>query len=164
MNNMPETRTRKSGDIDFRLSFFLNREGTDMNVLFTSCKKVRTSKYATNDVLYYEDTDPSGLYFLREGIVKLIKKGEAGNETTHSVVTADCYLGLCSMIRNKKHTATAVALEDALIDYIPKNEFFRLMARYPSTSHKILVVLCRLLDDAEDEIIALTDKSIKVRQ
>jgi CRP-like cAMP-binding protein len=152
---MYAAKAEKSHTLDLRLSDYLNSGGADMDILFKASNKIKTREYPAGKILFTEDTEPVGIYILKQGKVKLIQKEITGQALT---VT---YLGLCSLIRNKKHNCSAEALEDCIIDFIPKQEFFRLLAQYPAFSHKILVGLCKLLDAAEDEVMSLSKGSVR---
>jgi CRP/FNR family transcriptional regulator, polysaccharide utilization system transcription regulator len=160
---MYRAETEKTDILDLRLSFMLNKEDAEMDLFFASCNKSKTKEYQTGKVLYTESSEPSGVYILKQGKVKLIQKNKEGDEKVLGNVSSGCYLGLCSLIRNKKNTSTAIAIDDCLVDFIPRQEFFKLLAQYPSISHKILVGLCKLLDTTEDEIAAFDVKGIRKR-
>jgi CRP/FNR family transcriptional regulator, polysaccharide utilization system transcription regulator len=132
---------------------------SEMDELFRLSGDKSTLLFHKGDILFSENTSPSGVYFLKEGTVRVYNSDTNGNEQTLGIIAAGHYIDLGSLIRNKKHIGSAVALEDSTVCFIPKAEFFSLTAKYPGISHQLLVKFCYQLDKAEDKLVSLSNKS-----
>lgn len=79
------------------------------------------------DPLFKEKEDTQGLWLIHAGKVEISRVTADGWRQTLVVLTAGHFFGELSILENRKHVASATALEDTEIFLIPKEEFERMM-------------------------------------
>ena len=85
----------------------------------------------------------------KEQIVRFAKGGEL--------------LGIRALLSGKKYSTTSTTLEDAMVCFINKRMFFKLSLKYPYISEKVMKSLSHLLEEAEDRMTSLAQKSVRER-
>lgn len=119
---------------------------------------VRTLK--RGETYYLAGDIPTGLHFIRQGLVGLVAIGPSGNEYLIRLAKAGHYVGHCSLFAKKAHHGTAVALEDTRITSVPKAVLFRVIERFPETALLILESIAKELKEAELGRVSLADKNV----
>ncbi len=77
--------------------------------------------------LFKEKEDTQGLWLINTGKVEISRVTADGWRQTLVVLNAGHFFGELSILENRKHVASATALEDTEIFLIPKEEFERMM-------------------------------------
>jgi len=77
--------------------------------------------------LFKEKDDTRGVFLLHSGKVEISRVTADGWRQTLTVVTPGDFFGELSILERRHHVASAVAVEDAELFLIPKEEFERLM-------------------------------------
>ena len=77
--------------------------------------------------LFKEKDDTRGVFLLHSGKVEISRVTADGWRQTLTVVTPGDFFGELSILEKRHHVASAVAVEDAELFLIPKEEFDRLM-------------------------------------
>jgi CRP/FNR family transcriptional regulator, polysaccharide utilization system transcription regulator len=134
---------------------------SEIDELFELSEEKNLLTIKKDQVLFHENMKPAGVYYLKEGSIRIFSTDAKGKEHIIGITSPGHYIGLGSLLRNKKNPGTGVAIEDSVVCFIPKKEFFKLTSRYPQLSHRLLVKFCYQLDKAEDKLISLSNKSSK---
>jgi CRP-like cAMP-binding protein len=92
-------------------------------------------------VLFKQGDAPSGLYIFCGGETCLTLRSSAGDEVMRLSVAAGSLLGLPAVIGNVPYSLSARAKKGALVSFIPREDFSRLMLTDPSVSGGVLRVL-----------------------
>jgi len=77
--------------------------------------------------LFKEKDDTRGVYLLHSGKVEISRVTADGWRQTLTVVTPGDFFGELSILEKRHHVASAVAVEDAELFLIPREEFEKLM-------------------------------------
>jgi CRP/FNR family transcriptional regulator len=77
--------------------------------------------------LFKEKDDTRGVFLLHSGKVEISRVTADGWRQTLTVVTPGDFFGELSILERRHHVASAVAVEDAELFLIPKEEFDRFM-------------------------------------
>ena len=77
--------------------------------------------------LFKEKDDTRGVFLLHSGKVEISRVTADGWRQTLTVVTPGDFFGELSILERRLHVASAVAVEDAELFLIPREEFERLM-------------------------------------
>ncbi|MEW6066863.1 MAG: cyclic nucleotide-binding domain-containing protein [Nitrospirota bacterium] len=100
----------------------IGKEGLDK--MSTIVKKVSFKK---GDILFKEKDETKGLWLINSGKVEISRVTADGWRQTLVVLSAGNFFGELSILENRKHVATAVALEDTDLFLLPREDFDRLM-------------------------------------
>jgi len=79
------------------------------------------------EALFKEKEQTQGLWLIHSGKVEISRVTADGWRQTLVVLPAGHFFGELSILENRKHVASATALEDTELFLIPKNEFEKMM-------------------------------------
>lgn len=119
--------------------------------------------YRKGEMLYYSGDQPSGLYCVHHGNVKIFKMGRDGKEQIVRLVHEGDILGYRALITGEPYSSFAVPIDDAQICHIPKHVFFNLVTTNADFSKRIMVLLSRELKAAEERIVEIAHKPVRER-
>ncbi|NWF51657.1 MAG: cyclic nucleotide-binding domain-containing protein [Nitrospirae bacterium] len=105
-------------------SLFSDIESDGLEKLSKIVKKLSLKK---GEQLFKEKDDTRGVYLLHSGKVEISRITADGWRQTLTVVTPGDFFGELSILEKRQHVASAVAVEDAELFLLPKEEFERLM-------------------------------------
>jgi CRP-like cAMP-binding protein len=77
--------------------------------------------------LFKEKDDTQGLWLINSGKIEISRVTADGWRQTLVVLPAGHFFGELSILENRKHVASAVALEDTELLLIPKEDFDKMM-------------------------------------
>jgi CRP-like cAMP-binding protein len=140
--------------------YFSNLDKADL--LFLNEEKI-TSSYKKGQLIYKEGQNPIGVFCVRNGKIKVFKNGQDGREHITRVVLPGEFLGLKALLSGNNHSVSSVAIEDSVICFIPKTDFFQLMIKYPEFTRSLIIILSKLLEDAETRMLSLAFKPVRER-
>lgn len=119
--------------------------------------------YKKGETIFREGSYPRGLFCVNRGKIKLSKSGSGGKEQILRFATAGDVLGYNSMLSNKPLVATAIALEEAAICFIPSKQFFGLLKEDPRFSLNMLELTAKNWHMASRLLTDMAQKSSKQR-
>lgn len=141
-------------------SIFCNSSGDNINEINDG--KV-TSEYKKGQFLFYEGAHPHGLFCINNGKVKLSQMDDEGKETIVRLAKSGDIIGYKALLGGNRYTASAIALEDSTICFIPKETFFTVLKKDPNLSFSLLSLLSSELHNAENKIVQLAQKPVRER-
>lgn len=121
------------------------------------------SVYRKGQVLFNEGGHPFGVYCVNKGKIKIAIIGEEGKEQIVRLAKDGDIIGYRSMIAGERYNATASALEDSQVCFIPKDVFLGSLKKSSSLSMEIMKLLSNQLKDAEIKLTHLAQKPVRER-
>jgi CRP/FNR family transcriptional regulator, polysaccharide utilization system transcription regulator len=140
--------------------YFTNLDKADL--LYLNEEKI-SSYFKKGQVIYEEGQKPLGVYCVRDGKIKIFKNGQDGREHITRVVLPGEFLGLKALLSGNNHSVSSVAIEDSVICFISKTDFFQLMIKYPEFTRSLILILSKLLEEAETRMLSLAYKPVRER-
>src|SRR5690554_3567799 len=125
-----------------KFSFFNELSEEQMVRLFTDKSCIAHKKGQT---LFYEGTNPLGLFCMNSGAVKVYKSTSNGKEQIIRLAKAGDLLGYRALLGEENYAASATILEDAQICFIPKESFFSLLTLDGNLYRKLMKSVCHEL-------------------
>lgn len=119
--------------------------------------------YAKNDKIYKEGDKPKGLLCLGSGKVKVYKEGIGGREQIVRMAAAPNFLGYRALFADDTHIATAVAIDESTIFFIPRDVIFKLIGSNNKVCRNILKSFAVELGFTRYRTVSLTQKHIRGR-
>jgi CRP/FNR family transcriptional regulator, polysaccharide utilization system transcription regulator len=113
--------------------------------------------------IFKEGSEPQGLIFLTRGIAKVYKIGVGDREQIVRLVKPMSFVGYKALFADKKHVASAEAIEESEIIIYQKKYLFQILEKNPSFSRGIIKALANELGFNFERIISLTQKHIRGR-
>lgn len=121
------------------------------------------SIYKKGQVIFHEGAYPFGMYCINTGKIKLSHSGDDGREQIIRLVKAGDIMGYKALLSGERYTATAIALEDSSICFIPKDLFMDVLRKDASLSIEMMRILSSELRKAELKITHLAQKPVRER-
>lgn len=112
----------------------------------------RDRSYPKNSVILFEDDPGDALYVVISGLVKVVLIGEDGREVILSVLKEGDFFGEMSLIDDKPRSAHVIAMEDASLLVLRREEFQHRLREMPSISIGMLRAMSRRLREADEKI------------
>lgn len=119
--------------------------------------------YKKGQLVFYEGNRPSGLYCINKGKIKLYQIGASGREQIVRLAKEGDVLGYRALISGEVYNASAAAIEDSLICFIPRKTFFDLLQVNSELSTRVMQLLSHDLKSAETRITGLAQKPVRER-
>ena len=142
------------------LSFFSELDKFDLKNL---SENKACNFYKKGHIIFYEGRIATGVYCLEQGRAKIYRVGMDGKEQILRLATPGSLLGIRALLNEERYSASASTLEDSVICFVNKSYFFHLMNKYPKMNAEIVSYLCKLLKEAEDQIISIAQKPVRER-
>lgn len=120
--------------------------------------------YRKGDYIFYEGDKEPGIYFVVDGIVKLIKETSEGKTVILQLMTKGESFGWLVM-KGSKPTSTysAQALVDTTVLYISNNDFLKLLLMHPALAVRITCEATKKILEAYDRLKSLAVEKVEGR-
>jgi CRP-like cAMP-binding protein len=99
----------------------------DMEGLEKISKILKKLSFKKEEQLFKEKDDTRGLWLIHSGKVEISRVTADGWRQTLAVLTAGQFFGELSLLENRLHVASAVAIEDTELFLLPKEDFERIL-------------------------------------
>lgn len=119
--------------------------------------------YKKYQVIFSEHTKPLGVYYLKEGRVKIFKTDYKGKEQIIRFASPGDLLGIKAIIAEKNHITSATALEDSIVCLIPGKDFLKLIKENTDLTYSLIKILCELQKETDNRIISAINRSERER-
>ncbi|GAB2768443.1 response regulator [Rhabdobacter roseus] len=164
-----EMRIQKSERI--KAEFRRTAEGLDQFIeearSFDSLSKLAEDKkvkhFRKKDTVYTEGSYPTGIFFLQKGKVKAYKANEFGKEYITDLYKEGDFFGYVDLLQGVAYQETAVALEEAEVSVIPKDDFFSLLQGSREVASKFIKILSNEIMEREERLLQLAYNSVRKR-
>ena len=108
--------------------------------------------YPKNKIIFLEEEEGNELYMILKGSVKIVRISESGEEITLAVLQKGDFFGEMSLLDGKPRSATVISDEDSILILFNKNNFEKVIEKYPRIALKLLKELTSRLRKADDLI------------
>lgn len=125
---------------------------------------VRERSYPKGSVILFQDDPGDSLFILRSGRVKVVLIGEDGREVILGVLEPGAHFGELALIDDQPRSAHVIAMSDAQLFVLRREDFRRRVDASPSVAWALLVELSRRLRRADEKIggLVLLDVSGRI--
>jgi CRP/FNR family transcriptional regulator, polysaccharide utilization system transcription regulator len=122
-----------------------------------------TNLYKKGQVIFHEGNKPYGVYCVSSGKVKISKSNSEGKEQIIRLAKTGDVLGYRALMADTTYSASAVVLEDAVVCFIPKEEFNNLIDHNAKVGHELLKLISTVLGTAEERMAKMALKPVRER-
>jgi CRP/FNR family cyclic AMP-dependent transcriptional regulator len=112
----------------------------------------RERSYPRGSVILFENDPGDSLFVVRSGRVKVVLIGEDGREVILGVLGIGQHFGELSLIDDHPRSAHVIAMEDATLIVLRRDDFRRRVEQSPSVAWSLLAELSHRLRRADDKI------------
>lgn len=125
------------------------------------CKTSYTIK--KGEPVFQEGEITKGVFCIKEGVCKLSKLSANGKDQIIKLVKPGELLGQRSMIIDEPANLSAIALEDMEVCFIPRTDVMGFFNNNNQFSLNMMKTICGDLKDADDHMVDMAQKTVKVR-
>jgi CRP-like cAMP-binding protein len=129
---------------------------------FISNSKVSQS-YQKGQRIFFEDSPALGLHCVNQGKIKITKASSDGKEQIIRLAKGGDILGFQSVITESRYTTSAVAMDDCVVCFIPRSDFFRVWQSNVQFSTSLMRIMANALGAAEVQMLHLAYKPVRER-
>ena len=112
----------------------------------------RERSYPKGSVILFQDDPGDSLFVLRDGRVKVVLIGEDGREVILGVLEPGAHFGELALIDDQPRSAHVIAMEDAQLLVLRREDFRRRVEANPTVAWALLTELSRRLRRADVKI------------
>ena len=112
----------------------------------------REKSYPKGSVIVFEDDPGDSLFVVREGRVKVVLVAEDGREVILGMLGVAEHFGELALIDDQPRSAHVIAMEDATLLVLRREDFRRRVEGSPSVAWALLTELSRRLRAADGKI------------
>ncbi len=121
-----------------RVPFFAVLDQDELNRLASHC----AARHLAKDELLCAEGDPcDGLFVVQSGAIKVFKMAETGREQVLVIERAGSTVGELPVLDGGNFPASAAAIEDSILLFVPKREFVELCQRNSKMAFAIIRAL-----------------------
>lgn len=143
------------------LNNFLDRVNVDQLAELSNERESRI--YKKKEIIYHEGGHPKYIYFINKGKIKTYKSNEDGKEYITGLYKEGDFIGYTSLLEDHPFSDSAMALEDASIVTIPKDDFFKLLYSNRDIAAKFIKILADNVKENEERLLKLAYNSVRKR-
>ena len=121
------------------------------------------STFKKGESIFKEGFYAAGVFCINAGKIKLSMSGDEGKEQIVRMAKPGDIIGYKALLSGDRYSATAVALEDCNVCFIPKEIFLLILQKDASLSFEMMKLLSNELKRAEEKITHLAQKPVRER-
>lgn len=126
-------------------------------------KEKTCTVYKKGEYIFKEGHRPYGVFCLNRGKVKIVKIGDDGKEQIVRLVKPGDPLGYRSLLSSDRYRASAIAIEDSGICFIPKELFIGVLNKDSQLTFEMIKMLSEDLKKAELHMTTMAQKPVRER-
>ncbi|MCO6498833.1 MAG: Crp/Fnr family transcriptional regulator [Vicingus serpentipes] len=123
----------------------------------------RNMLFKKGQTIFNEGNHPHGIYCIHKGKVKIHKLGEEGKDQIVRLAKDNNFIGYRAILGGDTYMASATAIEDTQVCFIPKEAITNLIKSNSSFSFSLLGLLSDDLKRAENKITNMAQKHVRER-
>jgi CRP-like cAMP-binding protein len=120
-------------------------------------------RYRKGEIIFREETDPSGIFFLVDGKAKKYKMDKDGREHIIYVANSGELLGFHAIFSGDNYPDSASVLEDSRIIYIPKSDFLEALRQSDELNRRLLSTLSHEFVVLTNSLTLFAQRSVRER-
>jgi len=129
--------------------------GLQRDELLKFAELTRERTYPKGSVILFQGDPGDSLYVLRQGRAKVVLIGEDGREVILGILTVGDHFGELSLIDGHPRSAHVIAMDDAQLIVLRREDFRRRVEESPRVAWALLVEISRRLRRADEQIGSL---------
>lgn len=119
--------------------------------------------YRKNQVIFNEGSHSNRLYCVKKGQIKISKTGVDGREQIIHFAKAGDVMGYRALLAGEAYSATATAIDDCTICFIPRSELLNLLERNTALGMKFMLLLCHKVEELGEQATSLSHRTVRER-
>lgn len=126
---------------------------------------IQEKHFRKNSIILMEDDSKNYMYVVFSGKIKVVRISPDGKEQILVIRKRGDFFGEMTLLDGKSQPATIVAMEDATVGLISKNDFEQYFMKDANVLKQIISMLCERLRESWTmlRVLGLTDAEARVR-
>lgn len=121
------------------------------------------TSFKKGQTIFQEGGYPMGLFCVSNGKVKLSQTGSEGKEQIIRFAKEGDVMGYRALLSKDRYSASAVAMEDTSVCFIPREVFLQIVVKDSNLSIEMMKQLSNDLKVAQEKITLLAQKPVRER-
>jgi CRP/FNR family transcriptional regulator, cyclic AMP receptor protein len=142
---MKETKRHKYRNMLESIPFFACFAEEDLSKVE---EIIRETCFKKNNVILFEDETKNYMYIVFSGKIKVVQVREDGKEQIFAIHKKGDFFGEMALLDGKTQPANVVAMEDATVGLIAKNDFENYFLKNDTVLKQIIFLLCKRLRES----------------
>lgn len=167
--NAVESRFKKAAsikksydhDLNGLQNFISDLNGQDALISFT--EKQKKVNYKKKENIYKQGSFPKGIYYLQSGKAKIFKENSDGKELITALLKDGDFFGYTALLEEQDYTESAQVLENSVVIFIAKEDFFNLIYNNQSVAKKFIHILTNNVIEHQEHLLELAYSSLRKR-
>lgn len=135
-----------------------------MDSALSVVSKVRALKrFKSGETIFHSGGTPLGLYTVQSGLVKIESLSNEGLAHTLRLLGSGSILGYRSLFAGENYRASALAVEDCELCFIPRHDLFEIFKNSPQVALNIVSHISKDLGRAEEKWVTQIDREAPER-
>ncbi len=155
---MPQSKA--PGELVRNFPFFAGLDAETYDELLAGAS---TRRYAKGETLFLEGEPGKGLFLVQSGVIKVYKLSESGKEQILTLQRAGDALAEIPLFDGGPYPASAAAMEDAVVLFLPTGTLNAVLERTPQLSRSIIAALARRMRKLVELIEDLSLRPVRER-
>lgn len=129
------------------------------------CQYITEKFYKRNSIILMEDDSKNFMYIIFSGKIKVVRVNPDGKEQILVIRKRGDFFGEMTLLDGKSQPATIVAMEDASVGLISKNDFEQYFMKDTNVLKEIISMLCERLRESWVmlRLLSMPDAETRVR-
>ncbi|RAJ87958.1 CRP-like cAMP-binding protein [Chitinophaga dinghuensis] len=127
------------------------------------CQNRQEQAFEKGELIFKEGGIPAGIYFIKHGKIKKYKADKDGKEQIIYVANTGEIIGYHAILGEDRYPDSAAALEDCVLDFVPKEDFLAALAQSPILTQRLLKALSHEFAVLSNTISVFAQRSVKER-
>lgn len=125
--------------------------------------KMINQKYKKGQNIFVEGAFPAGIFYVKEGRIKKYKANRDGREQIIYICNKGELLGYSALLSEEAYPDSAATLEDAVVGFISREVFLKVLGQSPAMSLKLLKNLSHEFGVLVNTIATFAHKTVRER-
>ena len=126
-------------------------------------KVMQSKNYRKNEAIFTEGTLPTGIFFMQYGKVKKYKVDNDGREQIIYIYNSGEFFGYSAVLSNESYGDTTLTLENSVISFITKDDFFNILDKSVVFSRLLLKCLSHEFSVMANLMAVLSHRTVRER-
>lgn len=119
--------------------------------------------FRKNQLIFSEEAHSNGIYCINSGKIKVFKSAADGRDQIIRFAKKGDVMGYRALLSDEPYSASAMAIEDAVVCFIPRSSIIKLIEQNTRLGTKFMQLLCHNLEEAQKKIVDLSHKTVRQR-
>jgi CRP-like cAMP-binding protein len=125
--------------------------------------RIMRLEFKKGQTLFKEGSYSKGIYIIKKGKVKIFKSTQNGAERIVYIYKKGDYFGYRPLLAEDPQPVTAVAMDNAVVSFIPRDAFLELFNRSETLAKRIALILSKEFSVWINKMTVFTEFSVKER-